>query len=107
MHLSIGISVNDKTYKFFETTQVQRPTAILQPSHLSENVEETLSLEMVKELRTNSTEATDLIDMQQVHTKGIAINLYILKEEKQIDNHSNNNQRSPIYQKSGNRNIMA
>lgn len=70
---NVSISITNKTYKFFETTQVQPLPAILQPKHLSQNIEETLSLEMVKELRANNTEAIDLLTMK--NTKGIAINL--------------------------------
>lgn len=67
-----SITVTDKTYKFFEVTQIQPLPAILQPRHSNQNIEETLSLEMVKELRTNNTEAIDLIDIK--HTKAIAVN---------------------------------
>lgn len=67
------VTIGNKNYNFFETTQVQTLPAILQPRYLNQSIEETLTLEMVKEIRTNNTEAIDLLDDK--HTKGLAVNL--------------------------------
>lgn len=55
------IKILDKSYDFSETTIIQPLPAILQPKHTSLNIEETLSLEIIKELHTNNTEAINLL----------------------------------------------
>lgn len=68
-----SVTIANYTYNFFEKTHLQTLPAILQPKFLNQNIEETLSLEMVKEIRANNTEAIDLLDDK--HRKGLAASL--------------------------------
>lgn len=55
------VTILDKAYNFFETTNLQPLPAILKPAPSSFNLEETLSLEIIKELQVNNTVAIDLL----------------------------------------------
>lgn len=68
-----SVTIANRTYDFFETTRLQPLPAILQTKYLHQNIEETLSLEMVKELRANNTEIIDLLDDR--NKKGFTVNL--------------------------------
>lgn len=59
--------------KTLETTHLQPLPAILQPRQADPNIEDTLSLEMVKELQVNNTEAIDQLSSD--HKWGISINI--------------------------------
>lgn len=67
-----SVMISEKTFNFFETTNLQPLPAILQPKLSNLNIEETLSLEMIKELQTNNTEAIDLLGTK--HKWGLTIN---------------------------------
>lgn len=60
------VKIFDKSYEFFEVTNIQPLPAILQPKHTTFNVEETLSLELIKELQNNNTKAISLLGNKHV-----------------------------------------
>lgn len=68
-----SVKINNNIYNFYEKTQVEPLPAILQPKDFSQNIEEVLSLEMVKEIRANNTEAITLLNDE--HKKGLTANL--------------------------------
>lgn len=68
-----SIQIMNKSYNFYETTHLQPLPAILQPRQADPNIESILSLEMVKELQVNNTEAID--QLSSAHKWGISINL--------------------------------
>lgn len=70
-----SISILDKVYNFFETTQIKPLPAILQPRNSNPYVEEKLSLEMVKEIQLNNTEAISLLNVKNAWNAGINIGM--------------------------------
>lgn len=68
-----SIRILDKSYNFFETSHLQPLPAILQPRLTDPNIEETLSLELVKELQVNNTEAIDQLTSR--NKWGLTINV--------------------------------
>lgn len=68
-----SIRILDKSYNFFKTSHLQPLPAILQPRLTDPNIEETLSLELVKELQVNNTEAIDQLTSR--NKWGLTINV--------------------------------
>lgn len=67
-----SVNIEDKIFNSFEATHLQPLPAILQPRLQELNVEEILSLDMLKELQINNTETIDILSNH--HKLGLAIN---------------------------------
>lgn len=70
-----SVSISDQIYNSFETAQMKPLPAILQPRNPKPNIEEELSLEMVKEMQLNNTEAIDLLNRKNVQNSGINLGI--------------------------------
>lgn len=55
------LSISDKSYSFFEISHIQPLPAILQPRESVLSIEETLSLESIKEIQISNTKAINLL----------------------------------------------
>lgn len=77
-HVNTTIQVNGKTFRVSEITKHQPLPAILQPKSTLGNVEEELSLEMIKELQVNGTEEISLLRIKNNINLATNISLVML-----------------------------